>query len=73
MKTPAGRITTALQKHAEDSGVADVAALDIMASRALADFFGTLFEIDQRLKAEEKRKDAYAPEHHECLDKLNKT
>ena len=55
MNTPVKRITAALKNHAGSSGADQGAALDDMASHKLAGFFGTLFEIDQRLQAESRQ------------------
>lgn len=55
MNTPVKRITIALQNHAVSPGADQAAALDDMASHNLAGFFGTLFEIDQRLQAENRQ------------------
>ncbi len=55
MNTPVKRITAALQNHAASSRVDQGVALDDMASHNLAGFFGTLFEIDQRLQAESRQ------------------
>lgn len=55
MNTPVKRITAALKNHAGLPGADQGAALDDMASHNLAGFFGTLFEIDQRLEAESRQ------------------
>lgn len=55
MNTPVKRITIALQNHAASYGVEQSVATDEMASHNLAGFFGTLFEIDQRLQAESRQ------------------
>ncbi|MFA5593264.1 MAG: hypothetical protein WC989_08125 [Micavibrio sp.] len=55
MNTPVKRITTALQNHVAPSGADQGIVLNDMASHNLAGFFGTLFEIDQRLQAESRQ------------------
>jgi hypothetical protein len=55
MTSPAKRITAALKNHAGSSCADQTAALDDMASHNLLGFFGTLFEIDQRLQAESRQ------------------
>ncbi|MCB9976926.1 MAG: hypothetical protein H6858_04925 [Rhodospirillales bacterium] len=55
MNTPVKRITASLQNHAVSPGADQATTLDDMASHNLAGFFGTLFEIDQRLQAESRQ------------------
>jgi hypothetical protein len=55
MNTPVKRITAALKNHTGSPGADQGTALDDMASHNLAGFFGTLFEIDQRLQDESRQ------------------